>query len=135
MIEAHFEKLKERALSKNQNSIVTKTPMQHGGFLISVSDVPLGQGWNRNTTTVLFVAPPGYPNAAPDCFWVEPGGLKLEGGGIPNASNEGNSIPGDPINNRSTTWFSWHVQAWNPNSAYSLLGYYQRILDRLLPAR
>lgn len=134
MIDEQFKRLCDRVGAKSPNSVVTKTDMGNGGFLITVTEVNIGPGWNRDKATVLFVAPPGYPSAAPDCFWVEPGALRLESGATPNASNDGNPIPGDTVPARFTTWFSWHVQAWNPNSD-SLLGYYQRILDRLLPAR
>ncbi len=110
------------------------TLLANGGVLISVRGVPLGPGWNRSVADVHFVQPPGYPASAPDCMWVEPGGLRLANGATPQASNDGNGIPGDPQPGRSTTWFSWHVQAWNP-STDRLLSFFQRILDRFQPAR
>lgn len=112
---------------------VASQRMPNGGVLVSVEEVPTGPGWNRGKIKVLFVAPPGYPAAQPDCFWVEPGGLRLEGGGTPHASNDANPIPGD-IQPRNTTWFSWHLQSWNPSSD-SLLKYFNVILSRLTPAR
>ncbi|HUZ92066.1 MAG TPA: E2/UBC family protein [Methylocella sp.] len=134
MIEEQFAELKWRLEEKSPESTVTLTPMGNGGSLIKVAQVDLEGGWNRARGDVLFVAPPGYPNAAPDCFWVEPGGLRLANGGTPKNSNDANPIPGDPQSGRSTTWFSWHVKGWNPNKN-SLLGFYQLILDRLRPAR
>jgi hypothetical protein len=133
MIAEQFAELKKRLAEKSAASDVTLTLMGNGGALIKITQVDL-EGWNRQKADVLFVAPPGYPNAAPDCFWVEPAGLRLAGGGTPQSSNDANPIPGDAQPGRSTTWFSWHVQGWNPNKN-SLYGYYQLILDRLRPAR
>jgi hypothetical protein len=132
MLEAQFKKLNERIDERRWGTEVTKTLMPNGGLLIKVVGVPI-TGWNRPTADVLFVAPPGYPNAAPDCFWVEPSNFRLVNGATPQASNDGNPIPGD-TEVRSTTWFSWHVQSWNPNTD-SLVGYFHQILDRLQPAR
>lgn len=111
----------------------TSTPLPNGAVLIVVPDVAI-EGWNRNTATVLFVAPPGYPAAQPDCFWVEPAGFRLASGGTPEASNDGNPIPNDIQPGRSTTWFSWHVQSWNPNRD-SLKTYFKVIMNRLKTAR
>lgn len=132
MLEAQFEDLKKRISDRKWGEQVTMTGMPNGGTLIKVHRVPI-TGWNRPAADVLFVAPPGYPSAQPDCFWVEPNGLRLENGGTPQASNDGNPIPGDP-QPRGTTWFSWHVQSWNPNKD-SLVGYFHTIMDRLRPAR
>ena len=111
----------------------THIQLPNGAYLITVTGVNLGPGWNRNTATVLFVAPPGYPAAQPDCFWVEPAGLRLTGGGTPQNSNDANPIPSD-VGQRQTTWFSWHLQSWNP-SRDSLITYFNVILKRLRPAR
>jgi hypothetical protein len=134
MIADQFSTLKQRLSEKSPESSVTMTPMSNGGSLIKVTEVDLGAGWNRSKCDVLFVAPPGYPNAAPDCFWVEPAGLRLANGGTPQNTNDSNPIPGDNQAGRSTTWFSWHVQGWNPIKN-SLVGFYQLIIDRLRPAR
>jgi len=109
-------------------------PLPNGGVLIRVPDVPIGPGWNRPSANILFVAPPGYPAAQPDCFWVEPAGLRLEGGGTPQASNDSNPIPGDIEPGRKATWFSWHLQSWDPNAG-KLHHYFNTIMRRLQPAR
>lgn len=132
MLEAQFQHLKERVGQRHWGTDVTMTQMSNGGSLIKVIGLPV-VGWNRPTADILFVAPPGYPNAPPDCFWVEPNNFRLENGGTPLASNDSNPIPGE-TEARSTTWFSWHVQSWNPNTD-SLVGYFHQILDRLRPAR
>lgn len=112
---------------------VSVTILSNGAHLIAVDNVHLPEGWNREKVTLLFVAPPGYPSAQPDCFWLEPGGLRLAGGLTPQASNDANPIPGDETP-RSTTWFSWHLQGWNPNRD-SLVTYFNVIKQRLTPAR
>jgi hypothetical protein len=110
------------------------SPLSNGGTLISIPDLEIGPGWDRERVTVLFVAPPGYPAAQPDCFWVEPGGFRLSNGGTPQATNDSNPIPGDAPGGRNTTWFSWHLQSWNPNKD-TLMTFYNAILQRLIPAR
>lgn len=109
------------------------TGLSDGGVLIVVPGVEV-EGWNRPTANLLFVAPPGYPAGQPDCFWVEPNGFRLADGGTPQSSNDGSAIPNDISPSRSTTWFSWHVQTWDP-SRDTLITYFKVILDRLHPAR
>ena len=110
-----------------------RTDLPNGGAIIEISGLKV-EGWNRQTANLLFLVPPGYPSGPPDCFWVEPGGFRLADGGTPTNSNDGSPIPGDTNPVRSTTWFSWHVQSWNP-SRDTLLTYLKVILSRLNPAR
>ena len=110
----------------------TLTPLPTGAHLVEIVGFKLPSGWNRPEGTILFMAPPGYPGAQPDCFWIEPAGLRLVNGGTPQNSNDANPIPG--VNGRSTTWFSWHLQTWNPNND-SLLTYLNVITQRLYPPR
>lgn len=114
--------------------LATSTPLGNGGFLILVPSVDIGPGWNRPAANVIFVLPPGYPSAQPDCFWVEPEGFRLANGGTPQSSNDSNPIPGDVNPARRTTWFSWHLQSWNPNRD-SLATYFGVVMKRLKPAR
>lgn len=132
MIAAQLEALAEYCTTRGFQP-PTSTGMTNGGTLIRVPAVPV-TGWNRPAADVLFVAPPGYPAAQPDCFWVEPADFRLDGGQTPQSSNDSNPIPGDTIADRRTTWFSWHVQSWNP-SADSLISFFNVILARLYPAR
>ena len=110
-----------------------KTDLPNGGVLIEIAKYKV-QGWNRPTVNILFLVPPGYPAGQPDCFWVEPSGLRLADGSTPKNTSDGNQIPGDLKPDRSTTWFSWHVQSWNP-SQDTLSIYFKVIRDRLTPAR
>jgi hypothetical protein len=105
----------------------TAQRLPSGGQLITVPNVRLIPGWNRDVVTVLFVAPPGYPAAQPDCFWVEPTGLRLQGERTPQGTNDSNPIP--DVGPRGT-WFSWHLQSWNPNND-TLVTYFNVIMKRL----
>lgn len=104
-----------------------------GGYLVTVRNVPIRNGWNRSLVDVLFVAPPGYPAAKPDCFWVSPH-LRLANGMMPQNAKDGSPIPGDPLPGRPLTWFSWHLQTWDPNLS-DLMTFYGAIMKRLIPAR
>jgi Prokaryotic E2 family E len=97
-----------------------------GAHLVTLPDIKLPSGWSVQEATILFVAPPGYPGSAPDCFWVEPRGIRLHGGSTPNGTNDSNPIPEEGPRG---TWFSWHVQKWSPNSD-SLTTYLNVIMRR-----
>ena len=107
------------------------TRLPSGAHLVTIPNVTMPPGWQQKIVTILFLAPPGYPAAQPDCFWVEPNGIRLENGGTPQNSNDANPIP--EVGQRGT-WFSWHLQHWNPNQS-SLVTYYNVIMQRLRPAR
>lgn len=133
MIQRQIDDLAQYCRQKGMaDPVVDQFP--NGGLLIRINDVDIGSGWNHQSVNVLFVAPPGYPNGQPDCFWVEPKGLRLANGATPKASNDSNPIPGDTVPNRQTTWFSWHVQSWNP-STDTLRGYFKVIMDRFAQAQ
>lgn len=133
-MQAHQDSFAEFCKHKGYD-VPTFTMMVNGATLIEVSNVDIkGQGWNRDVAKILFIAPPGYPAAQPDCFWVEPAELRLTGGGTPQASNDANPIPSDVQLGRKTTWFSWHLQSWNP-SKDNLETYFNVIMRRLEPAR
>jgi len=133
MIEAQFADLvSARTRAGAPEPVGRRLP--NGSYLVTVPGVDIGPGWSQHSVTVLFVAPPGYPAARPDCFWVEPQGLRLAGGATPQAANDSNAIPGDDVPGRKTTWFSWHLQTWNPNTD-SLLRYFNVIMTRLKPPR
>jgi hypothetical protein len=107
------------------------TQLPSGAHLIVIPNVTMPPGWNQKIATILFLAPPGYPAAQPDCFWVEPTGIRLENGATPQNTNDSNPIP--EVGQRGT-WFSWHLQHWNPNQS-SLVTYFNVVMQRLRPAR
>jgi hypothetical protein len=102
-----------------------------GAHLVEIKDYPLVSGWSREAATILFIAPPAFPAAQPDCFWAEPVGLRLANGDTPQASNDASPVP--EVGQRGT-WFSWHLQHWNPNKD-TLMSYFRVILKRLDPPR
>lgn len=132
MIQIQLKELAEHCAANGFQPPVP-TLMPNGGVLICIPAVSV-TGWNRAAADVLFVAPPGYPAAQPDCFWVEPNNFRLASNETPKNASDGNPIPGDLVPGRSTTWFSWHVQSWNPNRD-SLITFFKVILSRLTPAR
>jgi hypothetical protein len=107
--------------------------LPNGAHLIKLPALSLPQGWDRQDVSVYFVAPPGYPAAQPDCFWTEQPLRLTHNPQPPQNSNETNAIPDAPTVPVGT-WFSWHVQGWNPNQD-SLLTYAKVIRQRLKPAR
>lgn len=95
------------------------------GRLIQVEmDVP--PGWNKDRVKVTFIAPNGYPQARPDCFWTD-NDLRLAGGGQPANASANHNGHGGP---EQLLWFSYHASAWNPNKD-SLLTYVNIIKQRL----
>jgi hypothetical protein len=106
-----------------------------GAHLIEITDFDMPPGWNMDKATLLFVAPPAFPAAQPDCFWVESIGprvpVRLKNGATPQNTNDSNPIP--DVGQRGT-WFSWHLQTWNPNTD-TLMTYFNVVWQRLKPAR
>jgi len=127
-VELHVERLKSRLSTQTPETSVDVRTLPSGAQLILVRDYHLVEGWNRELTSIAFLAPVGYPGAQPDCFWVIPAGFRLANGSVPQASNDSNPVPEAP--DIQGTWFSWHVQYWNPNSD-SLSTYFSVIEKRL----
>lgn len=111
------------------DAVATHQPS--GAYLIEVPNYRMPPGWNQKIVRIIFLAPPGYPAAQPDCFWVEPVGIRLANGATPQGTNDSNPIPG--IGPRGT-WFSWHLQGWNPNCD-TLIRYLNVVKKRLTSLR
>jgi len=134
-----FEKQLEDLKSLHDADQATVEGLANGGKLIRVPNFLLPEGWlvpnsPERRVTIVFFAPPGYPGSQPDCFWVDPVGIRLANGGTPQNTNDSNPIPGYNKPPPHGTWFSWHVQGWNPNTD-SLVTYFKVIRNRLFPAR
>ena len=123
---------KQLAELREKHPSAFTTVANSGATLVSIPEVNLPPGWSMSSVTVLFVAPPGFPNAQPDCFWVEPVGLRLGDGGTPQATNDSNPIP--EFAEHKATWFSWHLQQWDPIHD-SLFTYLKVVMQRLIPPR
>lgn len=79
------------------------------GWVI-VRDLPLPAGWSRPKTDVLLVLQAGYPETAPDNFYVNPG-LRVGTDAVPQ------NFTASGFNHEGTAWdlFSWHPDAgWSP---------------------
>ena len=107
------------------------SPLPSGARLVEIRNYRLVSGWDREIVTIIFVVPPAFPAAQPDCFWVEPGPLRFNGGHTPQNINDTNPIP--EVGPRGT-WFSWHMQGWNPNM-HTLMSFFKVIEQRLDPPR
>jgi hypothetical protein len=98
-----------------------------GGALVgipAVSTEPASR-WSKGQVKVWFIAPLGYPQSKPDCFWAD-GELRLAGGGLPS-NTQLQPVPGL---DGQWLWFSWHVSSWNPQS--DDLQTYVRVIRRRL---
>lgn len=76
--------------------------------------LPIGR-YTRDRCRVLFALSTGYPNTAPDNFFVDRAlAFKSLSGPIPafNPNNQSSSGPA-PIEGE-WGWFSWHPQSWLP---------------------
>jgi len=101
-------------------------PLASGAVLINIPRITLPAGWTKDATRVRFIAPVGYPFAAPDCFWADSDLLLSTSPNLPQASN----VQAIPEVGDTALWFSWHVQTWNPNRD-NLITYLNVIKRRL----
>lgn len=96
-----------------------------GAQWVIVRGVELPPGWNQQSTTIVIRIPPGFPVAAPDCFWAD-GNLRLASGVMPRSTG----VNADYGGTEPRLWFSFHVQKWNPNLD-DLFRYFNVIRNRL----
>lgn len=90
-----------------EKSILHKEP---GGWtFLVISDYPLPAGFTPSQVELLIKLPPGFPDAAPDMFWVHPE-VRIDGGGLPIATSN------ELLLGRTWQRFSWHLAAgaWKP---------------------
>jgi hypothetical protein len=102
-VDIHLERLREREPEMK----VQQLP--DGSRVISIPQVNLPAGWNKQQTAVHLIAPQGYPFAQPDCFWADQD-LRLSTGAVPQNAALTNPVPGLGL---PSLWFSWHLQSWN----------------------
>lgn len=103
-IDVHLQRLRERFLDATWRE-------QPGlGYVITLPQVSLPAGWNKQSCRVAFVAPQGYPYAKPDCFWTDQDLRLASRPGAP-PQNTGQSPVAPEL--ASMLWFSWHTDHWN----------------------
>ncbi|MBX9609191.1 MAG: hypothetical protein K2Y51_23470 [Gammaproteobacteria bacterium] len=90
------------------------TVIQEAGgwqFLV-IKDYQLPGGFEPSSVKLLLKLPPGFPDAAPDMFWVYPA-VRTPTGSLPRATSDENLL--------GEIWqrFSWHLAAgsWKPGSS------------------
>ncbi len=87
-----------------------KCVTQPGGWsFLVIPDFHLPKGYSHNTAQLLVKLPPGFPDAAPDMFWVNPQ-IRTQSGGVPQGTSF-ESLLGEQWQR-----FSWHLTpgAWRP---------------------
>ena len=118
---------REIELLRRQHSQV-----EHGPGLdwIVFRAFPLPAGWNRESTDLLVLIPPGYPETPPDNFYVQ-NGLRTESGTVPGNYAEDQDVLGE-----SWAQFSYHAKDWcpgpDPHDRDSLLTFMVAVERRLL---
>src|SRR4051812_47304090 len=79
---------------------------------------PLVAGWNKQSTRLLVLIPPGYPVTAPDNFYTDDD-LRLANGNVPGNASAGTAAGG------SWLQFSYHfvdaAAEWQPEQGHNFL--------------
>jgi len=90
----------------------TQHEQPDGWCFLVISDYELPAGFDPGRVELLVKLPPGFPDAAPDMFWVHPA-VRTPGGTIPRATSSERLLGKD--------WqrFSWHLSpgAWKPGGS------------------
>ena len=85
----------------------------------------LPPGWNRETTDLLVMLPPGHPATPPRCFYVQPG-LRLAS----NAAAKGDSNERAHLHGEEWTRFGCDTKEWHPSfSLETFMGAIERSLQ------
>jgi hypothetical protein len=87
-------------------------PQVDGWSFLVISDYPLPEGYMPNRVELLVKLPPGFPDSAPDMFWVNPP-VRTSGGSLPRATTT------ERLLNADWQRFSWHMAAgaWKPGAS------------------
>jgi hypothetical protein len=100
---------------------------ESGFTLVLISDYPAGPGLSPQHSTLMLRLPPGFPDATPDMFWLDP----------PVTTAAGMIIPGTEVReiHVGRTWQRWsrHIQGqWRPgvDNLATYLAYVRRCLDQ-----
>ena len=97
-----------------------------GWCFLVISEYELPAGFQPGRVEILIKLPPGYPDAAPDMFWVSPA-VRTAGGSLPRATSE------ERLLGKNWQRFSWHLSpgAWKPGVS-SLRDFLRCIHSRFL---
>lgn len=87
-------------------------PEAGGWSFLEIADYAVPAGFEPNRVQLLLKLPPGFPDAAPDMFWVHPA-VRTASGSPPRATSSEHFLGKD--------WqrFSWHLApgAWKPGAS------------------
>ena len=97
-------------------------------FLV-ISDYPLPTGFTPNQVQLLVKLPPGFPDAAPNMFWVHPA-VRTPSGCLPR------STCNERLLGKDWQRFSWHLApgAWKPGVS-SLRDFLRCVAARFPPEK
>lgn len=84
-------------------------PQVGGWTFVVISNYELPAGFAPNRVDLLVKLPPGFPDAAPDMFWVRPE-VRAPNGTVPKSTSP------EHLLGKSWQRFSWHLApgAWKP---------------------
>jgi hypothetical protein len=87
----------------------TLHPEAGGWQFLVISDFELPGGFQPNRVELLVKLPPGFPDAAPDMFWVCPA-VRTATGNMPRSTTN------ERLLDKNWQRFSWHLAAgaWKP---------------------
>ena len=105
---------------------VTQHHEPGGWTFLVISDYPLPTGFKPNRVQLLVKLPPGFPDAAPDMFWVRPA-VRTPGGCLPR------STCNERLLGKEWQRFSWHLApgSWKPGGS-SLRDFLRFVAARFL---
>jgi hypothetical protein len=84
-------------------------PEAGGWQFLVISDFELPTGFEPSRVELLVKLPPGFPDAAPDMFWVLPA-VRTAAGNVPRSTSN------ERLLGKNWQRFSWHLAAgaWKP---------------------
>src|SRR5262249_54050748 len=87
---------------------VALTPQPGGWSFLVIPEYAVPAGFEPRRVEILIKLPPGFPDAAPDMFWVHPA-VRINGN-IPRATSN------ERLLGKNWQRFSWHLAsgAWKP---------------------
>lgn len=116
MSEVHPFLVPQMDAVRSKHPAATIEQLRHGAHVVVVPGVKLSERWTPRAVTLVLLLPPGFPGACPEHFWTQEDVRDAEERpiGAPRSSHPNNEITG--YTGKTARWFSWRLQAWNPNS-------------------
>lgn len=96
----------------NEKGIVFEEHEEGGHKAVILKDRPLpGDRFDASTADILILLPSGYPDAAPDMFYLLPWVKLADSKGYPRKADQ-------PFNFKGQSWQRWsrHCKDWRPGA-------------------